>query len=75
MGMAANEVSATTAQGQASDPRQLLAAADLKRLNERSNAKGLSQLAAHLAVIVISGYLWATQREHWIGRASCRERV
>ena len=65
MGMAANEVSATTTQGQASDPRQLLAAADLKRLNERSNAKGLSQLAAHLAVIVISGYLWATQREHW----------
>ena len=47
------------------DPRQLLAAADLKRLNERSNLKGLSQLVAHLTVMGISGYLWATQREHW----------
>ena len=47
------------------DPRQLLAAADLKRLNERSNLKGLSQLVAHLTVMGISGYWWATQREHW----------
>ena len=37
------------------DPRQLLVAADLKRLNERSNVKGLSQLAAHLTVMGISG--------------------
>lgn len=46
------------------NPRQLLAVADLQQLNERSDWKGLLQLAAHLAVIGISGYLWITQ-PHW----------
>lgn len=47
------------------NPRQLLSVDDLKQLNQRSDLKGFAQLAAHLAVIVISGWLWATQRGHW----------
>lgn len=47
------------------DPRHLLAADELKRLNERSNWRGFGQLAAHLIVMGISGGLWATQRGHW----------
>ncbi|MGF1496524.1 MAG: fatty acid desaturase family protein [Elainellaceae cyanobacterium] len=48
-----------------SNPRQILPAADLKALNARSDLKGGLQLAGHLTVMVISGYLWATQRQHW----------
>ncbi|NEQ42386.1 MAG: fatty acid desaturase [Leptolyngbya sp. SIOISBB] len=47
------------------DPRQLLAADDLKCLNERSNWRGFGQLATHLTVMGISGGLWATQGGHW----------
>lgn len=54
-----------TAKETATNPHQLLTAADLKLLNERSNLKGSLQLAVHLAVIGVSGYLWATQRPHW----------
>lgn len=47
------------------NPRQILSADELKSLNERSDSKGLLQLAAHLTVIITSGFLWATQRGHW----------
>ncbi|PSN19952.1 fatty acid desaturase [filamentous cyanobacterium CCP5] len=43
------------------NPRQILPADDLKRLNERSNRQGLLQLGAHLSIMAVSGYLWATQ--------------
>jgi fatty acid desaturase len=42
-------------------PIQLLSAQELGELNERSNLKGSLQLAGHLAVMGISGYLWASQ--------------
>ena len=47
------------------NPRQILPADDLKRLNDRSNWKGMLQFISHLAVIGLSGYLWATQRPQW----------
>ncbi|MEB3357637.1 MAG: fatty acid desaturase family protein [Synechococcales bacterium] len=47
------------------NPRQILPADDLKILNARSDLKGGLQLTAHLAIMLVSGYLWATQREHW----------
>lgn len=47
------------------DPRQLLSADDLKRLNERSNGHGFGQLAAHLGIMGSSGAVWATQWGHW----------
>jgi fatty acid desaturase len=47
------------------DPRQILSADELKCLNERSNLKGFLQLAAHLLVMGISGWLWASQRGNW----------
>jgi fatty acid desaturase len=43
-----------------SNPTQLLSATELAALNTRSNAKGLLQLVGHLAITVISGYIWAT---------------
>jgi len=54
-----------TTNASVTDPRQILSAEDLQQLNERSNWKGFLQLAAHLAVMGISGGLWATQRSHW----------
>lgn len=42
-------------------PNQLLSAQALTVLNVRSNVKGGLQLVGHLAVMGISGYLWATQ--------------
>jgi fatty acid desaturase len=54
-----------TAKESGVDPRQLLSAEDLKRLNERSNLKGWLQLASHLAVMGVSGWLWATQGDYW----------
>jgi fatty acid desaturase len=52
-----------TAKVSETDPRQILSVDDLKTLNARSNRKGFRQLAAHLLVMGISGWLWATQRE------------
>jgi len=54
-----------TAKEIGTDPRQLLSADDLKRLNERSNGRGFLQLAAHLSVMGLSGAVWATQWGHW----------
>ena len=42
-------------------PNQLLSAQVLSALNARSNLKGGLQLARHLSVLAVSGYLWATQ--------------
>lgn len=50
----------------ASKPNQLLSVQTLNTLNARSNVKGWLQLAAHLAVLGISGYLWATQGDRWL---------
>lgn len=47
------------------NPKHLLSAQDLSALNQRSNRKGLLHLAGHLAVMVGSGFLWATQRDQW----------
>ncbi len=47
------------------DPRQILSPDTLKTLNERSNGRGLLQLSSHLMVMGSTGFLWATQREHW----------
>lgn len=47
------------------NPRQILPVDDLKFLNERSDLKGCLQLLGHLAVLGLSGYLWATQRGRW----------
>ncbi|MBD2107267.1 fatty acid desaturase [Nodosilinea sp. FACHB-13] len=41
-------------------PRQILSAAALATLNQRSNWAGARQFLGHLAVMSISGYLWAT---------------
>jgi fatty acid desaturase len=40
------------------NPRQFLTASELKSLSQQSNAVGLLQLAGHLAVLGVSGYLW-----------------
>jgi fatty acid desaturase len=42
-------------------PNQLLPAQSLIALNVRSDIKGGLQLAGHLVVMGVSGYLWATQ--------------
>ncbi|MEX0269749.1 fatty acid desaturase family protein [Leptolyngbyaceae cyanobacterium UHCC 1019] len=42
---------------------QLLSTQALNTLNVRSNLKGGLQLAGHLAVMGVSGYLWATQSD------------
>ncbi|HEY9889885.1 MAG TPA: fatty acid desaturase family protein [Candidatus Obscuribacterales bacterium] len=54
-----------TVKEQTVDPRQILAAAALKRLNERSDVKGGLQLLAHLTVMGVSGWAWATQQGNW----------
>lgn len=48
-----------------SKPNQILSPPELSVLNARSNAKGLLQLAGHLAVMGMSGYLWATNLDRW----------
>lgn len=48
------------------DPRQILPADSLQQLNERSNRKGSLQLASHLGVIGVSGYMWATHWQQWL---------
>lgn len=45
---------------------QILSLQELSVLNQRSNLKGLVQLAGHLAVMGISGYLWATSWGNWL---------
>ncbi len=42
------------------NPRQILSAQDLARLNQRSNWAGGRHFLGHLAVLGVSGYLWAT---------------
>lgn len=47
-------------------PSQILSLQELSILNQRSNLKGLVQLAGHLAVMGTSGYLWATSWGNWL---------
>lgn len=48
-------------------PQQLLPVETLKSLNQRSNVKGILQLAAHLMVMGVSGYLWGSHLvEGWL---------
>ncbi|MGL6343799.1 MAG: fatty acid desaturase, partial [Waterburya sp.] len=39
---------------------QILNVQELNTLNNRNNGRGLIQLAGHLTVLAISGYLWTT---------------
>ncbi|MBW4630919.1 MAG: fatty acid desaturase family protein [Iphinoe sp. HA4291-MV1] len=48
------------------NPRQILGVQELSVLNDRSNWKGLVQLAFHLTVTGCSGYLWATNFGNWL---------
>jgi fatty acid desaturase len=48
------------------NPRQILSVQELSVLNDRSNWKGLVQLALHLTVMGCSGYLWATNFGNWL---------
>ena len=41
------------------NPRQILSAEVLQTLNRRSDVKGTLQFGGHLAVLVVSGYLWS----------------
>jgi fatty acid desaturase len=51
----------------ASSARQVLSAAELAVLNQRSTLQGLWQLGKHLTVMAVSGALWATQLQNfWI---------
>lgn len=45
-------------------PNQILSTEELSVLNLRSNRQGLVQLAGHLAVMLVSGYLWASYPNH-----------
>lgn len=47
-----------------SNPNQILSTEELNGLNVRSNRPGLLQLVGHLAVMVVSGYLWADYRDY-----------
>ncbi|MEH2181631.1 fatty acid desaturase family protein [Nostoc sp.] len=51
--------------GQQHNPRQILSVQELSALNNRSNSKGLVQLALHLTIMGCSGYLWATNLGIW----------
>jgi fatty acid desaturase len=46
-------------------PRQILSVKQLNALSDRSNAQGLLQLAGHLAVMGLSGYVWVTNFGNW----------
>ena len=50
---------------ESSSAKQLLAAAELKLLNQRANLPGLVRLSGHLVVMIISGYLWLTV-DNWL---------
>lgn len=45
-----------------SSPTSIFSPEDLKRLNQRSNWKGAVQTLGHLAILAVSGGVWATQR-------------
>jgi fatty acid desaturase len=47
---------------------QILSPQELSVLNTKSNLKGTLQLFGHLAVMVISGYLWGTNMTHLSNR-------
>jgi uncharacterized membrane protein len=51
---------------QPSNPNQILCVEELSVLNDRSNWKGLVQLAGHLIVMGLSGYVWATNFGNWL---------
>ncbi|MBE9037977.1 fatty acid desaturase [aff. Roholtiella sp. LEGE 12411] len=51
---------------QPSNPNQILCVEELSVLNDRSNWKGLVQLAGHLIVMGFSGYVWATNFGNWL---------
>ncbi|MGD1866830.1 MAG: fatty acid desaturase [Phormidesmis sp.] len=44
----------------ATNPRQILATAELSVLNQRSNVAGTLRFATHLTLIAVSGYFWGT---------------
>jgi fatty acid desaturase len=46
---------------------QILNTQELNTLNNRDNGRGLIQLAGHITVMVISGYLW-TATDNWLIR-------
>ncbi|WP_448601491.1 fatty acid desaturase family protein [Thermoleptolyngbya sp.] len=47
--------------------RQILSTTELAALNQRSTPKGLWQLGSHLAIMGMSGALWATQMQNlWV---------
>ncbi|WP_049858481.1 fatty acid desaturase family protein [Gloeothece citriformis] len=46
------------------NPKVILSVEELNALNVRSNRPGWLQLAGHLAVMGVSGYLWGTNRDH-----------
>jgi fatty acid desaturase len=49
-------------------PRQVFSAEGLEQLNQSSNLLGSLQLALHLSVLGISGYVWLTHLQNlWIG--------
>ncbi len=50
---------------QPTNPRQVLAVAELTVLNRRSNLYGFLQLTGHLMILGSSGYLWATTQGTW----------
>jgi fatty acid desaturase len=47
---------------------QILSVQELNALNQKSNLKGFLQLAAHLAVMAGSGYVWAVNLPHFADR-------
>ncbi|PZV17221.1 MAG: fatty acid desaturase [Leptolyngbya sp.] len=47
-------------------PNQLMSAQTLTTLNARSDVKGGLQLAGHLVLLAVSGYLWTTQGDRWL---------
>ena len=49
-----------TVQKPSRHPRQPLTSSELVALNQRSNLSGFLRLAGHLAVIILSGYLWGS---------------
>jgi len=49
-----------------SNPRHILSNEELEALNGRSNLKGGLQLAGHLVIMGVSGYLWVTNLNHWL---------
>lgn len=51
---------------QLENPQQILNVEGLSVLNERSNWKGIVQLAGHLTIIGCSGYLWGSNIGNWL---------